>query len=238
MPRQGTEEFDVLNSDGTEVIGQSRYQLTPSANGLLIGRGEAHFKDGEYDVESDTLQPRPGELPRMLTFSHRFYNADGSIQHEVAADFRTGQASCTRYQEGVAKTTSATLEFTPDSFGGSAVVLPLQQALAQGTSTPLKLHAFNCIPGPRLIAVEAQLHQPSHWAHYSGESVEVDIEPDLGWLNAVLAPLLPKLRAWLDPSRGWLLAGAQFSRYFRGPQIILVRKTQAAENGKGTSRTK
>jgi hypothetical protein len=227
MPPQGTEEFDVLNSDGTEVIGRSRYQLTPRTDDLLDGEGYSHFKDGEYDVESDTLRSRPGQLPEMMTLSHRFYNTDGSLQRISFADFRTGQASCTRYQEGVATTTSATLEFTSDSFGGSAVVLPLQQALAQGSNEPLKLHAFNCIPGPRLIAVKARASQPSHWSHYPGQSVELDIEPDLGFLNAVIAPLLPKLRAWVDPSRNWQLVGAQFSRYFRGPQIILVREAQA-----------
>jgi hypothetical protein len=230
MPSHGTQEFDVLNSDATQVIGRSSYRLSPGVDGLLIGHGEAHYKDGEYDVESDTLRPRPGQLPQMLTLNHQFFNADGSLQRTNFADFRTGQASCTHYQEGVAKTSTATLDFTPDSFGGSAVVLPLQQALAQGASKPMKLHAFNCIPGPRLIAVRASAYQPSHWSHYPGQSVELDIEPDLGFLSTVIAPLLPKLRAWVDPARNWQLVGAQFSRYFRGPQIILVRETKDGKN--------
>jgi len=219
----GPAKFEVLNADGTEVIGHSQYDLRLTAQGLLVGRGEAHFSDGEFDIERDTLRPRPGKAPLMLTLGHRLYNGDGSLQRAATADFGTGQAACVRYQRGVATTDHAIIKATPDSYGGSAVVLPLQQNPAQGARAPLKLHAFNCIPGPRLVAVKTHLNPPSQWSHYSGQTVEVDIEPDLGWLNAVLAPLLPKLRAWFDPSRDWQLVGAQFARYFRGPQIILVR---------------
>jgi hypothetical protein len=214
--------FRVLDSSGTEVIGHSKYVLEPGKDGLLIGRGEARFKDGEYDIEYDTLIPRTQQPPRMLTMDHRFYNADGSKQREIAANFVTGQTTCTQYQNGVAETGRATLDFTPDSYGGSAVLLPLRQYLAQGQNEPLKLHALNCIPGPRLIAVKAQVQKPSEWSHYPGRTVEVDIKPDLGWLNAVIGPLLPQIRAWFDPSRNWLFVGGQFSRYYRGPRIMLV----------------
>jgi hypothetical protein len=217
--------FRVLDSGGTEVIGHSRYVLEPGEHGLLIGRGEARFKDGEYDIEYDTLRPRPQQPPQMLSMDHRFYNADGSKQREIAANFVTGQTSCTEYQNGVAETDRATLDFTPDSYGGSAVLLPLQQYLAQGQNQPLKLHALNCIPGPRLVAVKAQVQKPSAWSHYPGQTVEVDIKPDLGWLNAVIGPLLPQLRAWFDPSRNWVFVGGQFSRYYRGPRIMLVTQS-------------
>jgi hypothetical protein len=217
--------FRVLDSSGTEVIGHSRYVLEPGKHGLLIGRGEARFKDGEYDIEYDTLRPRPQQPPQMLTMEHRFYNADGSTLREIAANFVTGQTTCTQYQKGVAETDRATLDFTPDSYGGSAVLLPLQQYLAQGQNEALKLQALNCIPGPRLIAVKAQVQKPSEWSHYPGQTVEVDIKPDLGWLNAVIGPLLPQLRAWFDPSRNWVFVGGQFSRYYRGPRITLVTQS-------------
>jgi len=224
MPRLGVLNFKVLNQDGTELIGYSHYELSRGADNLLIGSGQAHFNDGEYDVEYDTLAVRPDEAPGMLTLDHKFYNADGSMQREIAADFRTGQASCTRYLKGVAQTDTANLNFTPDSYGGSAVVLPLEQSLAEGSSEPIKLQALNCTPKPRLIAVKAQVREPSRWSHYPGETVEVDVKPDLGWLDAVLAPFLPQLRAWFDPSDNWTLAGGEFSRYFRGPHIMLVRE--------------
>jgi hypothetical protein len=227
MPHLGALSFEVLNADGSEVIGHSHYGLSRGDHNLLIGRGAAHFNNGEQDVEYDTLEARPDQPPVMLTLDHKFYNADGSMQREIAADFRTGQASCTRYQEGVAQTDSAILEFTPDSYGGSAVVLPLEQYAAHGSAEPIKLHSFNCIPGPRLIAVKARVAKPSRWSHYPRQTVEVDIKPDLGWLGVVVAPFLPELRAWFDPSDNWTLAGGEFARYFRGPRITLVRELPA-----------
>jgi hypothetical protein len=224
MPHLGVLNFEVLNADGSEVIGHSHYELSRGYHNLLIGRGAARFKNGEHDVEYDTLEARPDQPPAMLTLDHKFYNADGSMQRAIAADFRTGQASCTRYQKGVAETDSARLDFTRDSYGGSAVVLPLEQYLAHGSAESIKLSAFNCIPKPRLIAVKAHVQNPSRWSHYPGQTVEVDIKPDLGWLDVVVAPFLPELRAWFDPSDNWTLAGGEFSRYFRGPGIILVRE--------------
>lgn len=224
----GGVSFKVLNPETGEVIGHSRYEVRRDRGELLMGRGQARFNDGEYDLEYDTLKLRPGNAPAMLTLDHRFYNADGSMQREIASDFRTGRASCTRYQNGMAQTESAKLDFTPDSYGGSAVVLPLQQHLARHSSEPLKLQAFNCIPKPRLIAVQARVRQPARWSHYPGQMVEVDIKPDLGWLDAVLSPFLPQLRAWFDPSNNWTLAGGEFSRYFRGPRVMLVREISPA----------
>jgi hypothetical protein len=224
LPYLGAVSFKVLNVDGTEVIGQSRYELVSSGDNRLIGHGQAHFNDGEHDVEYDTLEIRANRIPTMRTLDHKFYNAGGSMQREIAADFRTGQASCTRYQDGELHSDKAKLDFTPDSYGGSAVILPLEQYLAQGGTAPLTMKALNCVPAPQLIAVVADVQKPSRWSHYPGQTVEVDIKPDLGWLNAVLAPFLPELRAWFVPSNDWAFVGGEFARYFRGPRIILVRE--------------
>jgi hypothetical protein len=224
MPDLETDSFKVLNADGTEVIGYSHYELSRGDRNLLIGRGAARFKNGEHDVEYDMLKTRPHQPPAMLALDHKFYNADGSMQREISADFRTGQVSCTRFQNGVAQSDRAKLDFTADSYGGSAVVLPLQQYLAQGSTEPIKLEALNCIPKPRLIAVKAHVQKPARWSHYPGQTVEVDVKPDFGWLDVVVAPFLPQLRAWFDPSTNWALAGGEFSRFFRGPRIILVRE--------------
>jgi hypothetical protein len=232
LPHLGSFIFQILNADGTEVVGHNHYDLSRGEHNLLIGRGAASFNDGQNDVEYDTMVARPGQLPLMLTFEHKFYNADGSIQRVISADFAKGEASCTRYENGIAHTDTAKLDFTPDSYGGSAVILPLEQYLAQHSTEPLKLRALNCIPKPRLIAVEARIRQPSHWSHYPGETVEVDITPDLGWLDVVIAPLLPRLRAWFDPAKDWAFAGGEFSRYFRGPRIMLVRQDPSEPNEK------
>lgn len=227
IPRLGALSFEVWNADGTEVIGHSHYELSRGGHNLLIGRGAAHFKSGEYDVEYDRMEARPDQPPVVLTLDHKFYNADGSMQRALAADFRTGQASCTRYQNGAAQTDSAKLDFTQDSYGGLTVVLPLGHYLAQGATEPIKLRVLSCIPQPRLIAVKARVQKPSRWSHYPGQTVEVDIKPDLGWFDTVIAPFLPQLRAWFDPSDNWTLAGGEFARYFRGPRIMLVREITA-----------
>jgi hypothetical protein len=227
IPHLGAFSFKVLNADGAEVIGHSQYELSRGGNDLLIGRGSAYFQNGERDVEYDTLKPRPNLPPAMLTLEHRFFNADGSMQRTITADFHTGEASCTRYENGVARTENAKLDFTDDSYGGSAVVLPLEHYLAQGATGPFKLHALNCIPEPRLIAVEARIRKPSRWSLYPGLTVEADVKPDLGWLDVVVGPFLPELRAWFDPSNEWTLAGAEFARYFRGPRVLLVREVPA-----------
>jgi hypothetical protein len=224
LPHLGAINFEVLNADGSEVIGHSRYELSRRGHNLLIGHGVARLKDGEHDVEYDILKARLNQPPAMLTLDHKFYNADGSAQRVTTADFRTGEASCTRYEKGVAQTDSAKLDFTQDSYGGAAVVLPLEEYLAQDAKEPIKLQAFSCIPKPRLIAVKARVQKPSRWSHYPGQTVEVDIKPDLGWLDVLVAPFLPELRAWFDPSNNWTLAGGEFSRYFRGPRVMLVRE--------------
>lgn len=224
IPHLGAASFKVLNAAGTQVIGHSYYELKRGRGNLLLGLGRAYFTDGEYDLEHDTLEARPGQAPAMLTLDHEFYNPDGSMQRASTADFRTGLASCTRYQNGIAQTQSAKLDFTPDSYGGSAVVLPVEQYLAKGLTQPFKLKALNCIPQPRLIGVQASVQQPSLWSHYPEQTVEVDVKPDLGWLSAVVSPFLPRLRAWFDPADNWRLAGGEFSRYFRGPRIMLVRE--------------
>jgi hypothetical protein len=224
MPDLEKVNFEVLNASGTEVIGYSHYEVSRGDHNLLVGIGAARFNDGEQDFEYDTLEARPHQPPAMLALDHKFYNADGSMQREISADFRTGQVLCARYQNGVAQSDTAKLDFTEDSYGGSAVVLPLQQYLAQGSTAPIRLQALNCIPKPRLIAVKAHVRKPSRWSHYPGQTVEVDVKPDLGWLDVVVAPFMPQLRAWFDPSDNWAMVGSEFSRFFRGPHIILVRE--------------
>jgi hypothetical protein len=220
-------KFDILNQDATEVIGHSHYESRPGDHDVLIGSGAAHFKNGEYDIEYDVLKAQPDRPPVMLSLDHKFYNADGSLQRAIAADFRTGQASCTQYRNGLPLSDSAQLDFGSDSYGGLAIVLALQEYLEQGSTGPLRLRVLGCIPKPRLIAVAVGFRQPSRWSHYPGQTIEVDITPDLGWFGALVAPFLPQLRAWFDPSDGWSLAGGELARYFRGPRIMLVRETQA-----------
>jgi len=37
-----------------------------------------------------------------------------------------------------------------------------------------------------------------------------------------LSMFVPEIRAWFSPSKDWRFVGGRFTRYYRGPEIILV----------------
>ena len=51
-------DFEIMNADGTQVIGHGHYEVTPNGNGYAAALGEDRFKDGEYDIERDRLELR------------------------------------------------------------------------------------------------------------------------------------------------------------------------------------
>lgn len=60
---------------------------------------------------------------------------------------------------------------------------------------------------------------------YPGKLLKLELQPDFGWLNILLAPFLPKLYFWFDPSNNWNYVGGMFDRYYKGPHILTVRDT-------------
>ena len=216
-------DFKILNAASTQLIGHGHYEIVPANAGHATAIGEHRFNDGEYDIERDDLELRgDDQIPRMVTFEHTFFNANGALQRVNKANFQTGLASCTRYDDGRPRVQSAHLQFPPDTFAGAAIVLPLQDELRQGASTEIVLHDFNCIPGPKILKVKAYAQPASKWAHFPGEVVRVDVKPDFGWLNLILSMFVPEIRAWFSPSKDWRFVGGRFTRYYRGPEIILV----------------
>jgi hypothetical protein len=217
-------DFKILNADGTRVIGHGHYEVTPDGNGFATAFGEDRFDNGEYDVEHDKLETGEGDKPpRMITFEHKFFAPDGSLERVGKADFRTGKASCTIYENGKPEVHAATLNLPPDTYAGSVIIIPLRNYLLEGGRGPVVLHDFNCIPGPKVLKVKAYVRNASTWKFYSGQVVQVDIKPDFGWLNLVVAPFVPDIRAWFSPSDDWHFVGGEFTRYYKGPQIILAR---------------
>jgi hypothetical protein len=61
--------------------------------------------------------------------------------------------------------------------------------------------------------------------------VRVDIKPDFGWLNFVATLFVPEIRAWFNPTDDWRFVGGKFTRFYKGPEIImaLVQKTGQLE---------
>lgn len=223
-------EFNILDGKTSQVVGYVRYSIGAiDDSGLQTVSGDERYLDGERDSEREVLQNRgPNKMPLMVTYEHDFYNSDGTIARVSAADFRSGAASCTVYTKGQPKVLKDILDFPSDTYAGAVLALPLQENLREGLSGAIHLHAFNCVPGPKVIKVAAYPQAPSAWQHYAGETVEVTIKPDFGWLNLVIAPFLPEFRAWYSPSNKWQFVGARFSRFYKGPEIILAYAPGAA----------
>ena len=216
-------DFNIMDVGDTEVIGHGHYGVTPDGNGYATAFGEDRFNDGEYDVEHDKLELRgDDQVPRMVTFEHTFFDANGTLQRVGKANFQTGLASCIQYQNGQPLVQSAVLQFPPDAFAGAAVIIALKGDLLRGQKEGIVLHDFNCMPGPKILKVKAYPQPPSEWAYFPGELVRVDIKPDFGWLNFVAALFVPEIRAWFSPSDDWRFIGGQFTRFYKRPEIILA----------------
>ena len=50
---------------------------------------------------------------------------------------------------------STVLQFPRDPFAGAAVIIALKGNLLLGKETDLALHDFNCMPGPKILKVDA-----------------------------------------------------------------------------------
>ena len=215
-------DFNIMDADGTQVIGHGHYEVTPDGKGYEIAFGEDRF-NGEYDIERDKLELHgDDQVPRMIRFEHTFFNANGTLQRVSKANLQAGLTSCIQYENGQPVVHSAVLQFPPDTFAGAAIVIPLKGYLLQGKKNGIVLHDFNCIPGLEILKVKANPQPPSQWTHFPGEVVRVDIKPDFGWLNFVAALFVPEIRAWFDPSDDWRFVGGNVTRFYKGPEIILA----------------
>jgi hypothetical protein len=215
--------FKVLTPGTSTVIGQAHFNVTEEEGGALIVGSDARYTSGETDSEEDRLEaPVKGGLPHQISFSHDFFAADGSPDRADKANMVTGQASCTITQNGHDDVQRAKLVFPADTYAGAPVMIPLRDALMAKVTRTVRFHYFTCVPGPRVVTVTAQVGPPAAWKYGQGRTVQVDIQPDFGWLNAVIAPFLPAVRAWFDPSRQWYLVGVESARYYRGAKILMV----------------
>jgi hypothetical protein len=229
-------DFNILDANGTHVIGHAHYEVTPNGNDYATAFGEDRFHDGEYDVERDKLEMRHDPVPRMVTFEHTFFNANGTLQRVSKADLETGVASCIQYENGQPVVRRTVLQFPPDTFAGAAIVIPLKGYMSPGNKGAIVLHDFNCIPGPEILKVKAYPQPPAEWSHFPAKVVRVDIKPDFGWLNFIAAPFVPEIRAWFSPSDDWRFVGGDFTRYYKGPEIILVLIPKPAQKATGADR--
>jgi len=206
-------ELKILSPDGKRTIGSTRFIVTRDSS-----------RDGEHDTESERLfVGNPDAIPRLETYEHSFFNADGTLRMVDTLDAKSGLASCTSYSAGKLNPRKSQLDVPADSFAGASELMMVIGSLRRGIRE-IKFHAFACVPGPRIFSVEASLPERwEHWLLYPGDLVRLDMQPDLGVLNLLIAPFMPKMDAWFNPDDNWNYVGGEFDRYFRGPHVLTVR---------------
>ena len=219
----GRLELNVLSPDGTHVIGSTRFTVWREDETEEI-IGETRYLNGESDNEVDHLDVRGTDSrPRLDSYEHSFYRADGSIAMLDTLDAKTGIASCTSYSKGDAKVRKSKLDVPGDTFTGASELMLIVGSLRQGVRE-IKFHAFACVSGPRIFAVETTRPvRRERWSLYPGDLVRLDMRPDLGALNLLVAPFMPTMDAWFNPNDNWNYVGGEFDRYFRGPHVLTVR---------------
>jgi len=220
-------KFEILDPQTREIIGYGGYEFERAGDRIVL-KGQNRYLSGEYDIEKGTMKVvGDGALPVVVDFEHSFYSADGSIFSDARADFSTGAASCNSHKGGDERVRQDKLELPPDTYAGAAILIAIQHYAEGGKRGLFNLHAFNCAPGPRVLAIEVSVDAPDHWPYGGGQMAKVDVVPRFGWWDVVIRPFLPRLNAWFDPRRDWMFAGARLARYYRGPEIVMVAVAQS-----------
>jgi len=216
-------QFKILSPDGKEAIGHTSFTVLQSNSTQEI-KGQTRYVDGESDSEDVRLSINDSEpILRLDTYEHSFFNADGSLHLVDTLDAKSGLASCTSYTSGVMKVRKTQLVVPMDSFAGASGLMMMVGGLRHGTRE-IKFHAFACAPGPEIFKVEVSVpERAERWPFYPGELFRLDMRPDLGALNLLIAPFLPTMEAWFNPNDNWNYVGGESDRYFRGPHVLTVR---------------
>jgi hypothetical protein len=217
----------IYAPDSGQIIGHGQYKIS-HVDGFEVVEGEDKYLDGEYDHEEQRLQPSVGDLPPVLVYyQHRYFNADGSDQYEESLEARSGNATCKFYESGVPDIRATILKVPPDTYAGATQLMLLVGRLREAAPR-ITFHSFNCIPEPKIIAIEAApLSGPAAWAMYPGNLVKMEMKPDLGIFDVLVAPFIPKVYAWFDPANAFNYVGGRFDRYYKGRHVLMVRTHDA-----------
>ena len=225
--------FAILNPATGIAIGRARYRVESTPEGGTL-RGGSRYFDGQTDIETAHIRLAvAGGQPKLTEFGHTFYNPDKSIMKRAHLDLTTGAATCIDNSAGQKSEQSDVLSIPDDTWAGASIVIPVQQFLRagdKGVSRPL--HVFNCAPGPKIFAISVTIDPgDAVWTTYGAEALRVEVRPDFGWLNILVAAFVPKLHAWFDPNDGCAFLGDEAGRYYKGPHIMLVKTHGAAADG-------
>jgi len=226
----GQVDYSIMSADGRVTLGHGRYTIDHEKDAIVL-HGESRYTSGDYDIETSVLSPGlAGGLPSLLKFDHVFYSAEGAITRASRADVTAGTASCVDTIAQIDQ--SKTLEFPPNTWAGASVLIPIQQFLQSGgAGDPMQMNVFNCTGKPAIYAVTVdEAARATAWPYPSNE-VQVNVKPHFGWYDMFLAPFIPKLNAWFDPSHGLGFEGVAIARYYKGPQVLIVRNASEPTGG-------
>jgi hypothetical protein len=212
----------IYDPTGSTLLGRARYTITQRGDVVTI-EGRNEFVDGERDIEHETLKTTDGEIPHLLSYEHSYYDAHGAPQRVATADAVTGKTSCAKYVNGNGTIQTAVLQFSPDTYAGASVLVPIADRLRRGEASDLDIHVFDCAMGPRILSLHADLERsPWSFRPHDGKLAKADAHPVFGWFNIFLKPFVPTIRLWFDPLRDFAFVGGMLSRYYRGPEVLLV----------------
>jgi hypothetical protein len=225
--------FSILTPATGVAIGRARYRLESTRDGAIL-RGENGYFDGQTDVEIAHIEVvAVGGKPRLTEFDHTYYNPDRSILKRSHVDLKSGAATCIDNSNGQKSEQSEVLTIPDDTWAGASIVIPIQNFLRagdKGISRPL--HAFSCAPTPKIFSISVDIDPgPAIWTTYGALAMRVQVKPDFGLLNLIIAAFVPKLHAWFDPNDGLAFIGDEAARYYKGDPIMLVKKHGAELDG-------
>ena len=161
-----------------------------------------------------------------MTYRHQFFNPDGTLQYEDSLDARAGDLACKRYDSAVPDIRETITKIPPDTYAGATQLMLLVGRLREAAPN-ITFHSFNCIPDPKIIAIMATPQGSTSWDMYPGILKKMEMKPDLGMLNALVAPFIPKVYAWFDPADAFNYVGGRFDRYYKGRHVLMVRTHDA-----------
>jgi hypothetical protein len=188
----------ILSSSG-KTIGMSRFTVVDENTKEKVA-GESRYTSGEHDNEVVWLKlTRGASAPPLESYEHWFFDAHNSPFLHDTLNVRTGIATCTSYSGSQPYVQKSQLAIPADTYAGAAELVKVMDDLRRG-NRQITFHAFACVPGPRIFAIKASVPaRTERWSFYPGDLVRLDMKPDLGLLNVIIAPFVPKMDAWFAP---------------------------------------
>ena len=143
-------EYTILRPGTGEVLGHAHYTFERAGADEIL-RGEDRYLDGEYDIETDHLEPSvPSGAPILTAYKHWYYAPGGAPLMSVGLDVKSGMGLCVHYHGGQAETQSQSLSFPADTYAGASLLIPACVRPAQESGRSNQRALFYLRPRPAI----------------------------------------------------------------------------------------